>query len=87
MGTTEKETLLKYGWSEFLRTPFSLLFFVLCFTLGYIIYSDKQRSVKSTERYERQISNCNEARLKDKEIYINLLENLKINQELQKNQP
>ena len=82
MGNNER--ILKYGWSEFLKTPFSLLFFVLCLVVTYLVYADKKQSQKDKEKYEEQARACNEERLKDKEIYINLLENLKINREFKK---
>ena len=82
MGNNER--ILKYGWSEFLKTPFSLLFFVLCLVVTYLVYADKKQSQKDKEKYEEQVMACNEERLKDKEIYINLLENLKINREFKK---
>lgn len=79
MGNNER--ILKYGWSEFLKTPFSLLFFILCVVVAYLVYADKKQSQEDKEKYEKQVKACNEERLKDKEIYINLLENLKINKE------
>ena len=82
MGNNER--ILKYGWSEFLKTPFSLLFFVLCLVVTYLVYADKKQSQKDKEKYEEQVRACNGERLKDKEIYINLLENLKINREFKK---
>ena len=82
MGNNER--ILKYGWSEFLKTPFSLLFFVLCLVVTYLVYAEKNQSQKDKEKYGEQVRACNEERLKDKEIYINLLENLKINREFKK---
>ena len=82
MGNNER--ILKYGWSKFLKTPFSLLFFVLCLVVTYLVYADKKQSQNDKEKYEEQVRACNEERLKDKEIYINLLENLKINREFKK---
>jgi hypothetical protein len=34
--------------------------------------------------YKEEFKNCNDERLKDKQNYINLLENIKINNELKK---
>lgn len=80
----DKEKILKYSWGEFLKTPFSLLFFTLCILVCYLVYREQQNSAEEKNSYKTELEECNDGRLKDKEVYINLLQNLKINQELKK---
>lgn len=76
------ERILKYSWVEFLKTPFSLLFFTICICLGYTVYSDKRQAIKDKEKYEVQLYQCNESRLKDREVYMELINNIKLNKQL-----
>lgn len=80
----DKEKILKYSWSEFLKTPFSLLFFVLCIVICYLVYQQQKNSIEEKKLYKTELDGCHEARLKDKEVYFNLLQNLQINRELKK---
>lgn len=83
----DKEKILKYGWIEFLKTPFSAFFFaisLLCVLLMYILYSDKKQIELSAKELQNEIKICNDNRVKDKEIYIKLIEKIKLNNELKK---
>ena len=83
----DKEKILKYGWIEFLKTPFSAFFFaisLLCILLMYILYSDKEQLELSSKELQNDIQICNENRVKDKEIYIKLIEKIKLHNELKK---
>ena len=74
------EKILEVTWKALLTTPVSLFVAVLCLTVGYFTYNMQ----KDKERYEEQARNCIEEKLKEKEVYINLLQNLKINNEFKK---
>ena len=83
----DKEKILKYGWIEFLKTPFSAFFFaisLLCILLMYILYYDKEQLELSSKELQNDIKICNENRVKDKEIYIKLIEKIKLHNELKK---
>jgi len=83
----DKEKILKYGWVEFLKTPFSAFFFaisLLCILLMYILYYDKEQLELSSKELQNDIKICNENRVKDKEIYIKLIEKIKLHNELKK---
>lgn len=79
-----RERLLTYSWKEFLRTPFTLLFFVLILALGYFIYTERNHFLSDKEELENKLHECSEARLRDKEVYMNLLHNIRINKEFEK---
>jgi len=72
----EDENLMKYGWRSFLRTPFSLLFFVFFCLLCYIIYEDRRRLIEENNNIQADLEKCIQDRLKDKETYIHLIEEL-----------
>jgi len=78
------EIIFKYGWREFLKTPFTLLFFTLCIVVGFLVWNNMMEKKEEIIMYQNEFKNCNEERLKDKQNYINLLENMKINNELKK---
>lgn len=80
----DSEKILTYSWKEFLKTPFTLLFFVLLIALGYFIYTERSHFMVDREDYKNKLEECNEARLRDKEVYMNLLHNIKINNNLKK---
>lgn len=72
----EDENLMKYGWRSFLKTPFSLLFFVFLLLLCYIIYEDRKRLIEENNELQSDLERCIQDRLKDKETYIDLIDEL-----------
>lgn len=73
----ENENLMKYSWREFLRNPFSLMFYAVCIMLLYLVYyivsTTNKEKYESLERERR----CTEARYEDRENTIHLLEEIK----------
>ena len=87
----EREKLMRYTWVEFLKTPFSLIFFAVCIVLGYIIY-DKNADQKERIDFingklistEKRIQECMDKRVEESKTYKALTDNLEINNKLNK---
>ncbi|MDR1019033.1 MAG: hypothetical protein LBM02_10085 [Lachnospiraceae bacterium] len=82
MANTEK--ILNITWKEFINSPFSFIFFAICLVLGYIIYLERVEKNDENSKLKVELQNCNDIRIKDKEVYINLLQNININKILKK---
>lgn len=76
------EKILNYTWDKFIGSPFSALFIALCILVGYLVHTERENMYAENLKYEQALEKCSEARLKDRENYIKLLEKLKVNKEL-----
>ena len=80
----DKEKILTYTWKEFLKSPFSVIFFVILLAIGFIIYSYKETLEKDKFLLEERYNSCVENRLKDKDLYLNILHEIEVSKTLKK---
>tara|TARA_R110001599_G_scaffold227216_1_gene426318 strand:- start:100 stop:345 length:246 start_codon:yes stop_codon:yes gene_type:complete len=80
-----KEKIFNIGFRQFLRTPFSLIFFLaligLCWLGKYLLVSKENVILEQKER----IKDCDEERKHDKLLLQDLVFEKKRNEELNKN--
>jgi|TARA_R100001443_G_scaffold98863_1_gene105981 hypothetical protein len=80
-----KEKIFNIGFRQFLRTPFSLIFFLaligLCWLGKYLLVSKENVILEQKER----IKDCDEERKHDKQLLQDLVFEKKRNEELNKN--
>lgn len=80
-----KEKIFNIGFRQFLRTPFSLIFFLaligLCWLGKYLLVSKENVILEQKER----IKDCDEERKHDKLLLQDLVFEKKRNEELKKN--
>ena len=80
-----KEKIFNIGFRQFLRTPFSLIFFLaligLCWLGKYLLVSKENVIMEQKER----IKDCDEERKHDKLLLQDLVFEKKRNEELNKN--
>jgi|TARA_R100000995_G_C3359924_1_gene66946 hypothetical protein len=80
-----KEKIFNIGFRQFLRTPFSLIFFLaligLCWLGKYLLVSKENVILEQKER----IKDCDEERKHDKQLLQDLVFEKKRNEELNNN--
>ena len=79
-----REKILKYSWGEFLKTPFSLLFFFLIIAISYITYEYVSSAKEEKDIVEQKYHECVEHRVKDRDTYVELLREINISNTLKK---
>lgn len=80
----DKEKILKYTWGEFLKSPFSLMFFGMLIIVAIITYSYKQTLEEDKKLLEDKYHSCVEGRISDKDLYMNILHELEVSKTLKK---
>ena len=80
----DKEKILTYTWKEFLKSPFSVLFFGILLAVGFITYSYKETLEEDKALLEERYNSCIENRLKDKDLYLNILHEIEVSKTLKK---
>lgn len=80
----DKEKILTYTWKEFLKSPFSVMFFGILLAVGFITYSYKETLEEDKALLEERYNSCIENRLKDKDLYLNILHEIEVSKTLKK---
>lgn len=80
----DKEKILTYTWKEFLKSPFSVIFFGILLAVGFITYSYKETLEEDKALLEERYNSCIENRLKDKDLYLNILHEIEVSKTLKK---
>lgn len=80
----DKEKILTYTWKEFLKSPFSVMFFGILLAVGFITYSYKETLEEDKVLLEERYNSCVENRLKDKDLYLNILHEIEVSKTLKK---
>lgn len=80
----DKEKILTYTWKEFLKSPFSVMFFGILIIVGFITYSYKKTLEEDKALLEERYNSCVENRLKDRDLYLNILYEIEVSKVLKK---
>lgn len=74
----KREKILTYSWKEFLKTPFSLMFFGLLVVVGILVNNYRLSLEKDKELLNEKYNECVEGRISDKDTYLNILHEIEV---------
>lgn len=79
-----EERMLKFTWFEILKTPFSAFLVGFALVSGFVTYHLIKTKEEEAKEAKKDLKECNDGRLKDRDTYNSFLQNLKTNNELKK---
>lgn len=81
----KKEKLLTYSWKEFLKTPFSLMFFGLMVVITILVNSYRKSLEEDKQLLNEKYQQCVEGRISDKDLYLNILHEIEVSKRHKQN--